>query len=100
VVSEEQLFHLLGMIADAITGMPLGNRPLRLPPPLAERIRRRVAALPIDLSGAERTTAVDAIKHKEAEREKTICRPVAGFDLTFSVPKSVSVVWAPADAGT
>lgn len=27
-------------------------------------------------------------------------RPVAGFDLTFSVPKSVSVMWALADADT
>ena len=26
--------------------------------------------------------------------------PVSGFDLTFSVPKSVSAVWAVADAGT
>jgi hypothetical protein len=27
-------------------------------------------------------------------------RPVAGFDLTFSVPKSVSAMWALADAET
>lgn len=27
-------------------------------------------------------------------------KPVAGFDLTFSVPKSVSVAWAMADQGT
>ena len=27
-------------------------------------------------------------------------RAVAGFDVTFSVPKSASVLWAVADAGT
>nr|WP_122823850.1 MobF family relaxase [Georgenia faecalis] len=32
----------------------------------------------------------------DAERR----RPVAGFDSTFTVPKSVSVLWALADAGT
>ena len=32
-----------------------------------------------------------AIEAEENEREKHLTRPVAGFDLTFSVPKSVSV---------
>ena len=100
VVTEEQLFHLLGMLADPVTGQPLGTRPLRLPPPIAERIRQHVAQLPTDLVGQPREAAVAAIEREEADREKTIRRPVAGFDLTFSVPKSVSVVWAVADGAT
>ena len=99
-VTEEQLFHLLGMLADPTTGQPLGTRPLRLPPPLAERIRQRVAQLPPDLRRDQRTVAVAGIEREETEREKAIRRPVAGFDLTFSVPKSVSVVWALADSAT
>jgi conjugative relaxase-like TrwC/TraI family protein len=55
-VSEVQLFRLLGMLQDPVTGRQLGR-------------------MPAD-------------------------NAVARFDLTFSVPKSVSVVWALADSGT
>ena len=58
-VSEEALFRLLGMIADPVTGQPLG----------------RCVSL-------------------------TSAGVVAGFDLTFSVPKSVSALWALADVDT
>jgi conjugative relaxase-like TrwC/TraI family protein len=63
IVTERDLFRLLGMMQDPLTGDPLGGRPMRW----------RIGA------GAQ---------------------PVAGFDLTFSVPKSVSVVWALADPDT
>jgi conjugative relaxase-like TrwC/TraI family protein len=66
VVSEEQLFRMLGMLQDPITGEQLGRAPLAV-------------------STGEGTTGR---------------RPVAGFDLTFSVPKSVSVMWALADPET
>ncbi|MCW2596063.1 MAG: TrwC relaxase, partial [Jatrophihabitans sp.] len=99
-VTESMLFNLLGMLADPITGTALGSRPLPWPASQAERVRLRVAQLRVDLVDAQRESAVAAIEAEESEREKTIRRPVAGFDLTFSVPKSVSAVWAVADAGT
>ncbi len=71
-VSEVQLWRMLGMLQDPLTGEPLGSLP---PLPGTVRIGRdgRVRPAP---------------------------KPVAGFDLTFSVPKSVSVAWALADQDT
>jgi len=40
------------------------------------------------------------IKSEERNAETKIARAIAGFDLTFSAPKSVSVAWALADGGT
>jgi conjugative relaxase-like TrwC/TraI family protein len=100
VVSETGLFNLLGMLTDPITGDPLGRRPRHWPTPLAERIRLRVDLLPADMPDTDRAAAVATIATEERERERHITRPVAGFDLTFSVPKSVSTVWAVADGGT
>jgi len=71
-VTEEQLWRMLGMLQDPLTGEPLGSLP-----PLPGTIR-------IGLGG----------------RVRPAPKPVAGFDLTFSVPKSVSVAWALADEGT
>jgi conjugative relaxase-like TrwC/TraI family protein len=99
-VAEEQLFRLLGMLEDPTTGEPLGRRPGNWPTPLAQRIRLRVAALPSDLDAGDRADRVRAIEAQERERDAHIARPVAGFDLTFSVPKSVSTVWAIADSAT
>jgi conjugative relaxase-like TrwC/TraI family protein len=68
-VSEEHLFRMLGMLQDPITGAPLGRPPQQ-----------------------GRTAYVDS--RGVARRPPA---PVAGFDLTFSAPKSVSVAWAVAD---
>ena len=73
VVSEEHLWRMLGMLQDPATGQPLGRTPrIELPsgPDTGGRNGRRAS------------------------------RTVAGFDLTFSVPKSVSVAWALADGPT
>jgi len=52
-----------------------------------------------DLYGVGKfTTPSAAIEREEAARGTR--RAVAGFDYTFSVPKSVSVLWGVADAGT
>lgn len=59
-VTEEHLWRMLGMMADPLTGQPLGTVP---------RAGSKIAA-------------------------------VAGFDLTFSPPKSVSTAWALADERT
>ncbi len=100
VVSEEALWRMLGMMADPVTGEPLGRRPQHWPTPLTQRIAARVAALPSALGEADRAAAVAEIEAEERRREASIARPVAAFDLTFSVPKSVSAVWALADAET
>lgn len=72
VVTEDQLRLLLGLGADPISGEPLGR-----PYPVYRR-----------------STG------PEGQAAKARRRAVAGFDFTFSVPKSVSVLWALADAKT
>jgi conjugative relaxase-like TrwC/TraI family protein len=71
-VSEEHLFRMLGMLQDPVTGEQLGRPP------------RRGGAAYVDSRGVTRKAPL----------------PVAGFDLTFSAPKSVSVAWAVADEAT
>jgi conjugative relaxase-like TrwC/TraI family protein len=99
-VTEEMLFNMLGMCADPITGETPGRSPNRWPKGLTDRVQSRIDALPVTLSDAERVSRTVAIKSEEMARSKTLLRPVAGFDLTFSVPKSISSAWAVADAGT
>ncbi|MDQ0728778.1 MobF family relaxase [Microbacterium sp. W4I20] len=96
-VSEAQLQLLVGMGRHPVTGEPLG----RAYPDYrsaAERIEARTAALDTALGPASRVEAVAAIGAEEAGRGRR--RAVAGFDFTFSIPKSASVLWAVADAGT
>jgi conjugative relaxase-like TrwC/TraI family protein len=99
-VTDEHLFRLLGMVQDPITGAPLGRAPKAWPTPFRDRVAARMAALPESLTGAERDEAKARIHAEERAAERKISRPVAGFDLTFSVPKSISTAWALADAGT
>lgn len=70
-VGEKQLALLLGMGRDPVTGEPLGR------------------------SFPEYDTKAGVYGSDVAAR-----RAVAGYDLTFSVPKSVSALWGIADAGT
>lgn len=69
-VSEEHLFRMLGMLQDPVIGTQLGRTPAAV-------------------------TTVLARSGQPCSRT-----PVAGFDLTFSVPKSVSVAWALGDPAT
>ncbi|CDK01600.1 TrwC relaxase [Microbacterium sp. C448] len=96
-VSEAQLQLLMGMGRDPITGDPLG---LAFPAykSTSERIEARIAVLaPTTFPGAM-GDAVAQIQAEESERGTR--RAVAGFDFTFSIPKSASALWAVADAGT
>ena len=95
VVEEAQLALLLGEGRDPITGAPLGRAYPRYLS-RAERVAARVAQLGAGLDREQRAAAVAAIESAEATRSTR--RAVAGFDLTFSVPKSVSVLWALAPA--
>ena len=64
----------------------------------AERIEERIRTLPDGLGVGERAEAVTRIEAEEKTRGRR--RAVAGFDYTFSVPKSVSTLWAVADGAT
>ncbi|WP_166998744.1 MobF family relaxase [Paramicrobacterium fandaimingii] len=96
-VSEAQLQLLVGMGRDPITGEALGEA-YRQYASVQERVDKRVAGLDPELGPVSRAQQVAAIEAEEAERG--IRRAVAGYDLTFSVPKSLSALWGVADAGT
>lgn len=96
-VTEEQLARLLGEGVHPVTGDKLGSAYPRLQPP-HERIAARVARLDPELSDVQREQAVERIREQEVAKKPRTA--VAGFDLTFSPPKSVSTVWGVADAGT
>ena len=99
-VTEEHLFRMLGMVQDPITGEQLGRPPRAQKATYAERVRTRISAEKAGLKGDERDAKMLKIKAEERIAEAKIARAVAGFDLTFSAPKSVSVAWALADGGT
>lgn len=87
----------MGYGQNPTTGEQLG-RPYRKFATAMDRVQRRVEKLPETLTAEERATQVGLIEAEEAA--KPTGAPVAGFDLTFSVPKSVSALWAVADGGT
>ena len=97
VVSETQLQLLVGMGRDPLTGEPLG-RAYQQFAPVAERIEDRTKKLSPSLDPSYRAELVAEIEAEEKERGTR--KAVAAFDYTFSVPKSVSAIWAVADAGT
>jgi conjugative relaxase-like TrwC/TraI family protein len=99
-VAEEQLFNMLGMLSDPITGQPLGRPPRAQKASYAERVKDRINNETKDLTGAEKADRIAQIRLDERAEESKISRAVAGFDLTFSVTKSVSAAWSVADAGT
>lgn len=95
-VTAQQLSLLIGMGRDPVTGDQLG-RAFPHFPNLAARVAARVAELSPDLTEEQRTEAVAQIEVEESTNGR---QGVAGFDYTFSVPKSVSAVWGVSDAGT
>ncbi|MCL1899437.1 MAG: relaxase domain-containing protein, partial [Promicromonosporaceae bacterium] len=97
VVTEAQLQALIGQGCNPVTGEDLG-RPLLHHSSVQERVRARAARLDSALSLEDRAAAVQEITSEETARGTR--RTVAGFDYSFSVPKSVSVLWGLADAGT
>ena len=95
-VSEAQLQLLMGMGHDPITNAPLGRAfPAYKDAP--KRIEARIAALDATLTPGAKGEAVALIVVEENARAGRWA--VAGFDFTFSIPKSASVLWAVADAG-
>ncbi|MEI2713917.1 MAG: MobF family relaxase [Nocardioides sp.] len=96
-VTEAQLALLIGMGRDPVTGEQLG-RAYPTYKSLGERIRERVDALDPEMTLEDCADETARIEAEEAAGG--VRQAVAGFDLTFSVPKSVSVLWGVADAAT
>ena len=93
-VTEDHLRRLLGQGRDPVTNEALGQAYSQFKT-VEERISERVEHLDPDLSGDARAAVVARIEVEE--RERGTRRTVAGYDYTFSVPKSVSALWAVAD---
>jgi conjugative relaxase-like TrwC/TraI family protein len=100
IVSEEHLFNLLGMCADPMTGESLGRPPIGAPLSLGTQPAGRLQAVAPSAEGADLEVQRTCIEASEPARGGLLRSPVAGFDLTFSPSKSVSVAWALADADT
>ncbi|MGD9959015.1 MobF family relaxase [Nocardioides sp.] len=96
-VLEPQLVLLIGQGRDPVTGEQLGSAFQKFTTH-QERVDERAASLNPHLSDEERAQLVDEIEGEELA--KGAHTATAGFDYTFSVPKSVSVLWGVADAGT
>ncbi|PKH41998.1 conjugal transfer protein [Nocardioides alpinus] len=96
-VTPQQLALLLGSGRDPVTGESLGRAFPEYDAAKA-RVATRVANLPLDLSEEQRREATATIAHEEVAAGTR--RAVAGYDFTFSVPKSVSALWGVADEGT
>ena len=97
VVSEAQLELLLSMGRDPVTGERLGSGHQTFAT-VRKRVEDRIEVLNPHLNEEERAAMVDEIEVDEARKGARTA--TAGFDYTFSVPKSVSVLWSVADAGT
>lgn len=96
-VTEAQLALLIGMGRDPVTGDQLG-RGYPSYKRLAARISARVDALDPEMAADD--CAAETMRIEAEETVAGMRHAVAGFDLTFSVPKSVSVLWGVADAVT
>jgi hypothetical protein len=83
-VTEQHLFHLLGMCADPITGESLGRPPIHVHLSLAKRMAKRIEALGPSTSTADRAEQEARIEAEERAKAGTFRSPVAGFDLTLS----------------
>jgi conjugative relaxase-like TrwC/TraI family protein len=97
LIDETGMDRLFSLGLDPVTERPLGKA-WALHKTATQRIAARLAALPVTSSKADRVSAVAVIEAEENRRRTPIA--VSGFDLTFTVPKSVSVLWALADPAT
>jgi conjugative relaxase-like TrwC/TraI family protein len=100
-VNEDMLRNMLERVVDPITGQPLGRKPRTPTPTHRELIEAPFIKLAGRVARDQRRAAVARVKSAQDMQPDHRKRPlpVSGFDLTFSVPKSVSAVWAVADAG-
>ncbi|MBG6213729.1 MULTISPECIES: MobF family relaxase [unclassified Cryobacterium] len=90
VITEAQLQLLIGLGRDPVTGEPLG-RAYPMYRPADDR-----ASDPRGELGPTERAAASAEEQSDAARR----RAVAGYDFTFSIPKSASILWGVGDAIT
>jgi conjugative relaxase-like TrwC/TraI family protein len=99
VVTEQHLYRMLGLCADPVTGEPLGQlpyNPTRAGDGPVERSKSTSSAARL----GQRRDAFAGVAGTGRSPVSRARSPVAGFDLTFSVSKSVSVAWAAGDEAT
>ena len=96
-VTEEAMAALYGRGQDPVSEAALG-RAHPVYRTADERIADVVDRLPDTVTGPERQTIVATITAREHARP--VKAAVAGFDLTFTAPKSASVLWALGDPAT
>ncbi len=94
VVSEEAMAALYGTGHDSVSSGPLGQA-CPAYRSVEDRIAGALTDLPTDLPDAERKARRAEIEQVERARPRRVA--VAGFDLTFTAPKSASVLWALGD---
>ena len=92
VVTEAQLQLLIGLGRDPVTGEPLG----RAYPVYGMAADRAVDGLSGDGGRPTKRAAASALEQPDEKRR----RAVAGYDFTFSIPKSASILWGVGDAAT
>lgn len=97
VVDEGGMGRLFAQGLNPSDGSALGRR-YRVAAPPAERVADRIKALPADMGTQAREQAIESITRVELARDTATA--VAGFDLTFTVMKSASTLWALGDAAT
>lgn len=97
VVTEEQLQLLVGLGRDPVTGEALG-RAYPVYRTAADRASATQAEGAMDPGPSDGAYA--AAPPAEEEKGERRRRAVAGYDFTFSIPKSASVLWGIAEATT
>lgn len=94
-VTEEHLQLLIGLGRDPVTGEALG----RAYPVYRTAADRAAVARDEDGAGPDPSEGASAAAPpSEEEPARSRQRAVAGYDFTFSIPKSASVLWGVADA--
>lgn len=96
-VTEPQLQLLIGMGRDPVSGEPLG-RAYPVYQSAAERAAAEAEGGADDIGPTGRAASCGSDLQDESSTGRR--RPVAGYDFTFSIPKSASILWGIADAHT
>ncbi len=95
-VTEEQLQLLIGSGRDPVSGVPLGRAY-----PVYRRESQPVAGRGDPAKGPSGSASSgEVLPRPNVEEVHHRRRAVAGYDFTFSIPKSASVLWGIADAHT
>ena len=99
-VSEVHLYRMLGEVTDPLTGAPLGRARTLNCCPSRSGSKSAWSVFQTICVPNPRTRETEDRGRGEGLGGALARPPVAGFDLTFSPSKSLSVAWALADQGT